>query len=75
MIPKICQQKGTVAIDPFDILKRHENGSFTWLESAQDLEAAEARMRELSVESPGEYFIFDQMTQQIVAKSTRPTSN
>jgi hypothetical protein len=60
-------------MDPFDIFKRHENG-FIWVESAEDLQAAQARMRELSVKSPGEYFVFDQKTQQIVAKSTRPTS-
>jgi hypothetical protein len=65
-----------MVVSPFDILRRHANGSFIWLESAPDLAAAQARMRELSVESPGEYFVFDQNTQQIVAKlSTRPTSN
>jgi hypothetical protein len=65
-----------MVVSPFDILRRNENGSFTWLESAVDLAAAQARMRELSIESPGEYFVFDQKTQQIVAKlSTRNTSN
>jgi hypothetical protein len=58
---------------PFDILKRNADGSFVWLEAAQDLQAAKARLQQLSAPSPGEYFVFDQRTQQIVAKvSTRP---
>jgi hypothetical protein len=61
---------------PFDILKRHEDGSFIWLEAARDLQGAQARLQELSVSVPGEYFVFDQRSQQIVAKvSTRPVPN
>jgi hypothetical protein len=57
---------------PYDILKRHEDGSFIWLEAARDLPTAQARLRDLSSSIPGEYFVFDQRTQQIVAKlSTR----
>jgi hypothetical protein len=58
---------------PFDILKCHEDGSFIWLEAAHDLPGAQARLRELSAALPGEYFVFDQRIQQIVAKiSNRP---
>ena len=52
----------------FDILKRHSDGSFIWLEAASDLEAARARLLELCGKTPGHYFVFDQRSQQIVAK-------
>jgi hypothetical protein len=65
-----------MSVSPFDILKRQDDGSFIWLEATQDLAAAQSRLQELSVQAPGEYFVFDQTTQQIVAKlSTRPVSN
>jgi hypothetical protein len=53
---------------PFDILKRHSDGSFIWMEAANDLAAARARLVELSGRTPGDYFVFDQKSQQIVAK-------
>ena len=52
----------------FDILKRHSDGSFVWLEAALNLEVARARLQELSGQTPGHYFVFDQKSQQIVAK-------
>jgi hypothetical protein len=64
-----------MSVSPFDILKRQDDGSFISLEAAQDLAAAQSRLQELSAQAPGEYFVFDQTTQQIVAKlSTRPVS-
>jgi hypothetical protein len=61
---------------PFDILKRHADGSFIWVEAARDLSGAQARLQELATVTPGEYFVFDQRAQQIVAKiSTVPTPN
>jgi hypothetical protein len=68
--------KGIMHSTPFDILKRHDDGSFIWLEAARDLPGAQARLQDLSATTPGEYFVFDQRIQQIVAKiSTRPTAN
>lgn len=55
-------------LSPFDILKRHDDGSFIWLEAARDLHSAQARLQELTAQIPGEYFVFDQQSQQIVAK-------
>ena len=52
----------------FDILKRHSDGSFIWLEAAGNLDTAQARLQELSGRTPGHYFVFDQKSQQIVAK-------
>jgi hypothetical protein len=56
-----------------DILKRTEDGSFVWMEAANDLSMAKARLKQLVDNTPGEYFVFDQRSQQIVAKiaSTR----
>lgn len=62
-------------LTPFDILRRHDDGSFIWLEAAQDLTVAQLRLQQLSEHSPGEYFVFDQRNQQIVAKlSNRPSA-
>jgi hypothetical protein len=55
-------------LSPFDILKRHDDGNFIWIEAAQDLQVARARLQELCARAPGEYFVFDQKSQQIVAK-------
>ncbi len=55
-------------LSPFDILKRHQDGSFIWIEAAEDLEFAQARLRDLGARAPGEYFVYDQKSQQIVAR-------
>lgn len=52
----------------FDILKRHGDGSLIWLEAAAELAHARDRLQQLYAVSPGEYFVFDQKSQQIVAK-------
>ena len=57
-----------MATPHLDILKRTEDGSFVWMEAANDLSVAKARLQELVNRTPGEYFIFDQRSQQIVAK-------
>jgi hypothetical protein len=54
-----------------DILKRQKDGSFVWIEAASDVEVAEERLSQLASISPGEYFVFDQRTQQIVARIAR----
>jgi hypothetical protein len=51
-----------------DILKRQSDGSFIWIEAASEMEVAEKRLSQLASAEPGEYFVFDQRTQQIVAK-------
>ena len=61
--------------DHLDILVRHNDGDYIWLEAANDLEAAKARLQELSANNPGEYFIFDQRTQQVVANTGRRAAN
>ena len=51
-----------------DILKRQKDGSFVWIEARSDMHIAEQRIAQLATTEPGEYFVFDQRTQQIVAK-------
>lgn len=57
-----------------DILRREPDGSFIWMEAARDLEAAKARLEELVGAAPGEYFVFDQRSQEIVAKLASRTA-
>jgi hypothetical protein len=52
----------------FDILKRHGDGSLIWMEASAELAHARDRLQQLYASSPGEYFVFDQKSQQIVAK-------
>jgi hypothetical protein len=51
-----------------DILRRQSDGSFVWIEAASDVRLAEERITRLAETEPGEYFVFDQRSQQIVAK-------
>jgi hypothetical protein len=51
-----------------DILKRERDGNFVWLEAVDDLTFAKTRLEDLARRHPGEYFVFDQRAQQIVAK-------
>ena len=53
---------------PYDILRRHIDGSFVWLEASAELPHARVRLQQLCAAAPGEYFVFDQRSQQIVAK-------
>ena len=57
-----------------DILKRQGDGSFVWIEAISDVRLAEKRISELAGAEPGEYFVFDQTSQQVVAKVARKTA-
>jgi hypothetical protein len=49
-------------IPPFDLFRTEADGSVKWLGVSADLDAAKARVLELSAASPGEYFGFSQTT-------------
>lgn len=49
-------------IAPFDIFLTEAGGSLRWLEAAETLEDAKARVQELALCSPGEYVLLDQRT-------------
>jgi hypothetical protein len=39
-----------------------------WIEAVSDMQVAEERISHLASAAPGEYFVFDQKSQQIVAR-------
>lgn len=53
---------------PFDILQKIDDVNFLWIEVVGDLRTALARIEELQARTPGEYVVFDQRTQQVVAQ-------
>jgi hypothetical protein len=57
------------------IFRKDVGGNPVWLDCVKDLETARFRLNELASVIPGEYFVFDQRTHQIVASLVRPTSN
>jgi hypothetical protein len=57
----------------FDILKKIGAVSFRWVAVVRDLQTAEARIQELQKHSPGEYVVYSQRTQEIVARFNSPT--
>ena len=50
---------------PLDIFRKDVQGNPLWLDCAADLQAARFRLTELATLTPGEYFVFDQRTQEI----------
>ena len=57
-----------------DIFRKDARGNPVWLDCVTDLETAGFRLNQLALVIPGEYFVFDQRTRQIVASLVRPTS-
>jgi hypothetical protein len=51
---------------PYDIFKRTDGETLIWVEAALDLDAANARIKELQNGSPEVFVVFNQQTQQIV---------
>jgi hypothetical protein len=51
----------------FDIFQKSTDDSLVWIESARDLDAADGRIMMLAAHKPGEYVVFCQSTQQVVA--------
>ena len=56
----------------FDILKRDRNGTFVWVEEVNDIETANARLRQLSAESLDQFVVFRHVDLQVVASSRPP---
>ena len=55
---------------PFDILKVESNG-LRWMEMAENLERAKARVKVLSASSPGEYLIHNRQTDEKISVKPR----
>ena len=58
---------------PFDILRRLKDGGCIWLEAVRGLQKAKTRLKQLCAMAPGEYFVFDQKAQKIVAQIAQGT--
>jgi hypothetical protein len=54
----------------FDILKKDRKGTFHWIESVNNMDAAEARLRQLSAGCSDEFVVFREVDLQVVAIST-----
>src|SRR6266852_8752788 len=51
----------------FDILKKLPDGGIVWIEAAKDLESARERIKLFAAYKPGEYVVFCQETQSVIA--------
>lgn len=58
----------------YDILRKENGKSLIWLEDADNLEAAESRVKELLSFWPGQYEIFDLQTKKMVLNFASPSS-
>jgi hypothetical protein len=54
-------------LSSFDILRKERRGKIILVAVAGDLETARLRLRQFASLMPGEYFVFDPRTHQIVA--------
>jgi hypothetical protein len=54
----------------FDILQKIDDLDFRWIQAVDNLQTAKARIIELQARTPGEYVVFDERTQQIIAELT-----
>jgi hypothetical protein len=53
--------------DLVDVMRKQNDGSLIWIEAAQNVDIAKSRINAFARTAPGEYIIFDQITQQVVA--------
>lgn len=58
-----------------DIFKKDVRGNPIWLDAVGDLETARLRLDQLASVLPGEYFVFDQRSHQIVVSLVRLDSD
>ena len=57
----------------YDIVRKDDDKSAIWLETASNLDTAQSRIEQLSSFWPGEFQIMDQQNHQIVEKIIRPS--
>lgn len=57
----------------FDILKKDRKGTFYWVEAVNDLNTAEARVRQLSADCSEDFVVFREMDLRVVATYTEKT--
>ncbi|MCU1239294.1 MAG: hypothetical protein JWO71_20 [Candidatus Acidoferrum typicum] len=57
----------------FYILRKYGNGTFRWVEAVNDVDTAEARMRQLCAESQDEFVVFRNIDLRVVAMASENT--
>jgi len=57
------------------IFKLRSDGSFVWIEAAQDIAAAKQRLEILSVKEPGDYHLWDSSLHKFVNPFAKPASS
>lgn len=57
----------TTLCSSLDIFRKDVRGNPVWIDTAQDLDDARHRLSQLAQGLPGEYFVYDQRIQSIVA--------
>lgn len=60
-----------MSIPSYDILKKDGLHGPAWVEAVADFEEAKVRAHQLAASTPGEYIVFNQQTQKVVA-SVKP---
>jgi hypothetical protein len=58
-----------------DIFRKDIRGNPVWIDLVGDLETARRRLSQLASALPGDYFVFDQRTNRIVASVIRLASD
>lgn len=58
-------------MERYDIFRKCDDGSLLWVEAIEDLKAAQTRIEKLSRKSAGEYCIFDQNNQVVLAAKAK----
>jgi hypothetical protein len=54
-----------------DIFRKDAQGNPIWVGTTQDMDDARDHLNRLALALPGEYFVFDQRTRQVVASVDR----
>jgi hypothetical protein len=58
--------------DAFDIFRKSSDTRMVWIASSTDFEATNERIKLIAAKEPGEYIVFCQAAQELVAVATRP---
>jgi hypothetical protein len=62
-------------IPEYDIFRVHTDGTPIWLGPANTLDDAQARIRQLRATKPGDYFIFNQTTAEMIVLKAGPQTD
>ena len=68
---RLCDRDLPGMVGLFDIFKLVQNGEPVWLEAAQNLESATARVQLLQQQSPGDYMIYSHKTGKKIVFNAR----